>query len=27
MGHKKGDSTVCDSGFALVCVYNTDEMK
>lgn len=27
MGHKKADSTVCDSGFALLYVYNADEMQ
>lgn len=26
-GHWKADSTVCDSGFGLVYVYNDDEMQ
>lgn len=27
MGHWKADSTVCDSGFGLVYVYNAEEMQ
>lgn len=27
MGHWKADSTVCDSGFGMVYVYNADEMQ